>query len=177
VKSNRGRTLCFRIHRPSLNVWRGGKPHKGFCALLGAACHWPEDRHSQVQQQAVVAVESCCHKPRVEAVRRHPGPIETSRQFSREQDVGELGFAVAAKAPVGALGVEIVERDVGSLMRLGYRGDDAGRRALLQPVEEELAEQKRRQVVDRPGQFDAVLRSCRVPYIAPALLTSTSSFG
>jgi hypothetical protein len=28
----------------------------------------------------------------------------------------------------------------------------------LQPVEENLAEQKRRQVVDRPGQFDAVLR-------------------
>ena len=43
-------------------------------------------------------------------------------------------------------------------MRLGCRGDDTGRRALLQPVEEELAEQKRRQVVDRPGQFDAVLR-------------------
>src|SRR5947208_6028687 len=43
-------------------------------------------------------------------------------------------------------------------MRLGRRGDDAGRRALLQPLEEELAEQKRRQVVDRPGQLDAVLR-------------------
>jgi hypothetical protein len=55
----------------------------------------------------------------VEAVRRHPGSIETSRQFSREQDVGQLGFAVTAKAPIGALGVEIVERDVGSLMRLG----------------------------------------------------------
>jgi hypothetical protein len=35
-------------------------------------------------------------------------------------------------------------------MRLGCRGDDAGRRALLQSLEEELAEQKRRQVVDRP---------------------------
>jgi len=34
----------------------------------------------------------------VEAVRHHPGPIETSRQFSREQDVSQLGFAVAAKA-------------------------------------------------------------------------------
>jgi hypothetical protein len=54
-------------------------------------------------------------------------------------DVGQLGFAVAAKAPIGALGVEIVERDVCSLMRLGCRGDDAGRRAILQPVEEELA--------------------------------------
>ena len=55
----------------------------------------------------------------MEAVRRHPGPIETSRQFSREQDVGQLGFAIAAKAPIGALGAEIVERDVCSLMRLG----------------------------------------------------------
>ena len=62
-------------------------------------------KHPQVHQQAVVAVESCCHEPRVEAVRCHPGPIEKSRQFSREQDVGQLGFAVAAKAPIGALGV------------------------------------------------------------------------
>ena len=98
----------------------------------------------------------------MEAVRRHPGPIETSRQFNREQDISQLGFAVAAKAPIGALGVEIVERDVRSLMRLGCRGDDAGRRALLQSLEEELAEQKRRQVVDRPGQFDAVLSSAAV---------------
>jgi hypothetical protein len=82
----------------------------------------------------------------VETVRRHPGPIETSRQFSREQDVRQLGLAVAAKAPIGALGVEIIEQDVCSLMRLGCRGDNAGRRALLQPIEEEFAEQKRRQV-------------------------------
>src|SRR5258708_1344143 len=32
----------------------------------------------------------------MEAVRCHPAPIETSRQFSREQNVGQLGFAVAA---------------------------------------------------------------------------------
>src|SRR5215510_12220232 len=70
-----------------------------------------------------------------------PVPSRASRQFSREQDVGQLGFAVAAKAPVGAFGVEIVERDVCSLMRLGCRSDDAGRRALFQPLEEELAEQ------------------------------------
>ena len=60
----------------------------------------------------------------MEAVCRHSGPVEASRQFSREQDVGQLGFAVAAKAPIGAFGIEIVERDVCSL---------------LQPVEEELA--------------------------------------
>ena len=87
-----------------------------------------------------MVVEARCHEPRVEAVRRYPGLIEPSRQFSREQDVGQLGFAVAAKAPIGALGVEIVEWDVCFLMRLGCRGDDAGRGALLQPVEEELAE-------------------------------------
>ena len=102
----------------------------------------------------------------MEAVRCHPGPIETSRQFSREQDVGQLGFAVAAKAPIGTLGVEIVEWNVCSLMRLRCRGDDAGRRVLFQPVEEELAEQKRRQVVDptsvrcRPSSA-AVFRTLR----------------
>src|SRR5262249_44763035 len=99
---------------------------------------------------------------RLNSVATSPGwkqfAVTPSRQFSREQDVSQLGFAVAAKAPVGALGVEIVERDVCSLMRLGCRSDDAGRCALFQPLEEELAEQKRRQVVDRPGQFDAVLR-------------------
>ena len=65
--------------------------------------------------------------------------METSRQFSREQDIGQLGFAVAAKASIGALGVEILERDMCCPRRLGCRGDDTGRRALLQPVEEELA--------------------------------------
>jgi hypothetical protein len=63
-------------------------------------------------------VEARCHEPRVEAVRRHPGPIEPSRQFSREQDVGQLGFALVAKAAIGALGVEIIERDACFLMRL-----------------------------------------------------------
>src|SRR6266436_1741534 len=87
-------------------------------------------------------------------------PVPSRRRASSvvNRMLAKLGFAVAAKAPIGALGIEIVERDVCSLMRLGCRGDDAGRRALLQPLEEELAEQKRCQVVDRPRQFDAVLR-------------------
>src|SRR5262249_8437183 len=123
------------------------------------------------------AGQPCCHEPRVEAVRGHPGPIETSRQFSREQDVGQLGFAVAAKAPVGVLGVEIVERDVCSLMRLGCRSDDAGRRALFQPVEEELAEQNGARWLTAQVSSMPSFVSCRVPYIAPALLTSTSSSG
>jgi hypothetical protein len=54
----------------------------------------------------------------MKAVRRDPSPIETPRQLNREQEVGQLGFAVAAKAPIGALGVEIVERDACSMMRL-----------------------------------------------------------
>src|SRR5215472_7945896 len=62
--------LCLGARRPLLlvkevcpahvrNVWRGGKPYKGFCSLLRATCHRPEDRHPQVHQQAVTAVESC----------------------------------------------------------------------------------------------------------------------
>src|SRR6516162_6708853 len=64
------RVLCFGARRPLLlvkevcpahvrNVRRGGKPHKGFSPLLRATCHWPEDRHPQLHQQAVIAVESC----------------------------------------------------------------------------------------------------------------------
>src|SRR5262249_32164668 len=102
-------------------------------------------------------------------------PIETSRQFGREQDVGQLSFAVAAKAPIGALGVEIVERDACSPMRLGCRGDDAGRRALLQSLEEESRNGARWLTAHVSSMPSFV--SCRVPCIAPALLTSTSSFG
>src|SRR5262245_39513686 len=47
------------------HVPRGGKPHKGFCALLRAACYRPEDCHPQVHQQAVIAVEARCPEPRV----------------------------------------------------------------------------------------------------------------
>jgi hypothetical protein len=106
-----------------------------------------------------------------------PGPIETSRQFNREQDVGQLGFAVAAKAPILALGIEIVERDVCSPMRLGCPSDDAGWRALLQPVEEELTEQNGARWLTAQVSSMPSFVICRVPYIAPALLMSTSSFG
>src|SRR6516165_10312002 len=66
--------LCLGARRPLLlvkevcpahvrNVWRGGKPYKGFCSLLRATCHRPEDRHPQVRQQAVIAVEPCSTSP------------------------------------------------------------------------------------------------------------------
>jgi hypothetical protein len=42
-------------------------------------------------------------------------------------------------------------------VRAGRRCDDPGRRARLQSVEQQRGEQERRQVVDRPGQLDAVL--------------------
>src|SRR5258708_2310865 len=54
-------------------------------------------------------------------------------------------------------------------MRLGCRGDDAGRRALLQPLEEELAEQKRCQARFAPSAASASGAAKPMPLVAPVI--------
>ena len=45
----------------------------------------------------------------MEAGRRYAAAFEAARQFSREQNVGELGLAVALEARIVALGIEVRE--------------------------------------------------------------------
>ena len=85
-----------------------------------------------------------------------PVPSRRARQLGREQDVGELRLTVAPQAPVGTFGVEIVERNARALVSGRRRGDDAGRCARLEPVEQQRSQQERGEVVDGPCHFDAV---------------------
>ncbi len=137
------------------------QPHERFCALLRAARDRPKDRHAEIHDEAVVAVEPRRHQPGMEAGRRYAAPFEAARQFSREQDVGELGLAVALEAAIGALGIQVRERYARTLMRRRCGGDDPGRRTRLQAVAQQRGQQEGREVVDRPGQLDAVL--CHLP--------------
>ena len=94
----------------------------------------------------------------MEAVRGHAGSVETARELAGEHDVGELGLAVAREAAAfpRTLGVEVVERDELSLVRIRRRRDDASGSGCLEPVEQQRGQQERREVVERPGALDAV---------------------
>ena len=95
----------------------------------------------------------------METVRGHARAFEASRQLCGEEDVRELGLAVASESPptVGAFSIQVVERDVRTPVGIRGGGDDASRCALLQPVDEQVGEEERCQVVDGPGLLDAVL--------------------
>jgi hypothetical protein len=81
-------------------------------------------------------------------------------------------LTIPAEATVEALSVQVVEGDLCALVSLRRCGDDAGGGARLQPIKEEVGEEERCQLSSMPSTLD-----CRVVYMAPALFTSTSSFG
>ena len=103
-------------------------------------------------------VETTADEARVEAVGGHTRPLQSPRQLGAEQDVRQLGLGVARETHrrVGALGQKIVERDTRTVMSRGGGGDHARRCARFQPLEEQRRQQKRREIVHRPGQLDPV---------------------
>src|SRR6266511_3911311 len=138
---------------------RGDQPDQRVGTLGGAAREGPDEAHRGLHQRPVVAVEAAGDHARMETVGGHPGSACASRQLDGEQDVGELGLAVAAEATatVGALGVEVVERDPRWLVGVRRGGDHPRRGAMPQPFEQQRGQQERGEVVDCPGQLDAVL--------------------
>src|SRR5258707_1094729 len=129
---------------------RVGQPDQRLGSLLRASRERLDEKHPDVHERSVVAVEAGFDEARVEAECAHPGPPQPATQLQREEDVGELGLAVAFEAAqaVGLLAGHVVVRDVGA--RMGVRGgrDHARRRAFLEPVLEQGGEQERCQVVD-----------------------------
>ena len=79
-------------------------------------------------------------------------------QLVGEQDVGELGLVVGPCAGVGPFALEVVEVDPPHGLRVGGDRDHAGRCALLQPVEQQVGEQERREVVEGEGVLEPVGR-------------------
>jgi hypothetical protein len=82
--------------------------------------------------------------------------LQPPGQLVGEQDVGELGLVVGLGAGVVPFTLEVSEVDAPLSMRVGRNRDHSGRRAVPQPVEEQVSEEERRKVVNGEGAFEAV---------------------
>jgi hypothetical protein len=108
------------------HVGRRRESHQRVGADRGRARHEVEGRHADVGQQPIATIEARGHEPGMVAVGCNTRAFETAGELGGEQDVGELGLAVASEAAIRAFGIDIVEGDAGTLMRAGGRGDAPG---------------------------------------------------
>jgi hypothetical protein len=82
--------------------------------------------------------------------------LQPAGQLVGEQDVGELGLVVGHGTGVVPLTLKVGEVDAPLSMRVGRNRDHSGRRAVRQPVEEQVGKEERRKVVKGEGAFEAV---------------------
>jgi hypothetical protein len=96
----------------------------------------------------VLGAEGGAHDAGVHGVGRDRGGREPAGEFVGEQDVRELGLVVRPCTGVGAFALQVVELDAAHGMRVGGDGDHPGRGAVPQPVQEQVGEQERREMVE-----------------------------
>ena len=82
--------------------------------------------------------------------------VQAARQLAGEQGVGELGVAIRLPAVETAFHLQVGEVDVPAAVHARTDVDDARGRAGAEPVEQQVGQQERRQVVDREGTLVAV---------------------
>ena len=81
---------------------------------------------------------------------------QAARQLAGEQGVGELGVAIRLPAVETAFHLQVVEVDVPAAVHARADVDDARRGAGAQPLQQQVGQQERCQVVDRKGALVAV---------------------
>ena len=104
----------------------------------------------------VLGSEGCAHHAGMQRVGGDAAGVQPPGQLVGEQDVGELGLVVGPRAGVGPFALQVVEVDPAQLVRVGGDRDHPGRGALLEPVEEQVGEQERREMVEREGALEPV---------------------
>ena len=85
-----------------------------------------------------------------------PTALQAARQLVGEHHVGQLGCVVGTLPRVLLLTLQVVEVEATCRMRAGRHGDDPGWGAGFEPVEQQVGEQKRREVVEREGVLQAI---------------------
>ena len=125
----------------------------------------------------VFGAEAGAHHAGVQGIGGNGEALQSPGQFVAEQDVGQLGLVVGPCAEVAALALQVVEVDAAKLVGVGGDDDDAGGGAVLEPVEEQVGEQERREVVEGEGAFEPVRGEVSGVPVAPTLLTSASMRG
>ena len=83
--------------------------------------------------------------------------LEPPCQGAREEHVGKLGIRIRAQPRPPSLQLEVVEVEHPAPVRVRAGDDNPRRRGGPEPVEQQIREQERRQVVDRERSLVAVL--------------------
>ena len=110
---------------------------------------------SRCSPAGVLRTERRADHTGMQRVGGHPRCRQSPRQLVGEQHVGELGLVVGARTRVGPFALEVVEVDPAHGLRVGGDGDHpAG--ALSEPVEQQVGQQERGEVVEREGALEAV---------------------
>src|SRR6266540_1538634 len=139
----------------------GGAPTPVMLAIKARKPPFCEHRPPEWDQQSldaggVLGSERCARHAGMQRVGGDEAALQPAGQLVGEQDVGELGLAVGPCAGPGTFALEVVEVDSPLGVRVGGDRDHAGWGALVQPVEEEIGEQERRQMVEGEGALEPV---------------------
>jgi len=131
--------------------------------MTGMSSRWTargSSAPSAVQQSLdgarVLGSERRPHHAGMQRVGGHRGALEPAGQLVGEQDVRELGLAVGPGSGVGPFGLQVFEVDPPQGLHVGGDRDHTGRGALLEPAEEQVGEQERREMVDSEGALEPV---------------------
>ena len=84
-----------------------------------------------------------------------PEPCQTVGEFPRGQQLGDLGCAVAPEPDIAPVfPVQVIQVQAAEPVAFGIHLDDAGGRALLQSLEQEVGQQKRGQVIHAEDRLE-----------------------
>ena len=95
---------------------------------------------------------------RVQAICDYAGSPEAPRERTGEEDVGELRARVGGPGGPAPLPVQVRDVDVPAAVCIRGGGHDARRGRRLQPVEQQVRQQERGEVVDRHRELEPIGR-------------------
>ena len=104
----------------------------------------------------VFSAEVAAHDAGVQGVGGDAGAIEAAGQLVAEHDVGELGLVIGALPRVTASALQVVKVDSTHRLCTGGHGDDPRWCAGFEPVQKQVGEQERGEVVEGEGTLQAV---------------------
>ena len=104
----------------------------------------------------VFSAEVGAHDAGMQGGGRDAGALEAAGQLVGEHDVGELGLVVGALSGVVASALQVVELDAAHRLCAGGDGDDPCGCAGLEPIQQQVGEQERGEVVEGERALQAV---------------------
>jgi hypothetical protein len=146
-----GLLLLEILARQIGDLWTRGEVDAGLCALTRADGSQAFDQPvcNTHQRRAGIVTETRIDHAWVQRVHGHARVLQTTGERVAEKHVHQLGLKISAHATVAALVLNVVPFDLA--LRLCTRGDvdDPSIRRGFQQIQEQIAEQEVRQVIER----------------------------